>query len=266
MIIPATERNLKNRVDFGLAIKNTFTFAYRALLKAVHNPESFMDITIMPIMFTLLFTYLFGGAIAGSIANYLPIIVPGILIQTLVTSCGTSGTQLREDTEKSITNRFKSMPVAQISPLTGALTSDLIRYAIAGIIVFAVGAILGYRPGILAIIACIAFMMLIAWCLSWLFAFIAMSVKSVSTASTLALLIMFPLTFLSNAYVPTDTLPNWLRFFADKINPLSRAVTAVRQILSTSTVGAEFWYALLAALIILIVFIPLTLRVYKRKG
>lgn len=265
-IIPAHERELKNRVDLGTAVKNTLTFAYRTLLKVFHSPENLMDVTFMPILFTLTFTFLFGGAISGNIAGYLPIIIPGILTQTFITSCGNAGTQLREDADKSISNRFKSMPIARISPLAGVLTADLVRYAIAGAVVFIVGAIIGYRPGFLSIVASIGFMMVVAWCLSWLFSFVAMTVKSVSAASMSAMIIMFPLTFLSNAFVPTKTMPGAIRFFAENINPVSKAVTAVREILENGTIGADFWLALVASLVILAVFVPLTLWTYKRNA
>jgi ABC-2 type transport system permease protein len=267
-IIPAVERKLKNHVSFGAAAKNTLTFAYRSLLKAVKNPESFMDITAMPIMFTLMFTFLFGGAIAGDIAEYLPIIIPGILIQTCVTASGTAGTQLREDADKSVTARFKSMPVARISPLAGVLTADLVRYAIAGILVFAIGGILGLRPeaGIGAVLASIAFMMFIGWCLSWMFSFFTLTAKSAASASSFTIIIMFPLLFLSNGYVPTETMPGVIRFFAEHINPLSKVITSIRQLLQYGTIGTEFWLALAGALIILAVFIPLTLRIYTGKA
>ena len=265
-MIPVQERNLKNHVSFGTAVRNTFTFAYRTLLKIVHNPESLLDVTLMPILFTLMFTYLFGGAISGDITNYLPIIIPGILIQTCVTSCGNAGTQLREDTDKSISNRFKSMPIARISPLAGVLTADLLRYAIAGAVVFIVGAIIGYRPGLLNVVACIGFMMFVGWCLSWLFAFVAMTAKSVSSASMYAMLIMFPLTFLSNAFVPTETMPKVLRIFAEYINPVSKAITAVREILGNGAIGTDFWLALAGSIAIFIIFVPLTLWTYKRNA
>lgn len=266
VILPAHQRVLKNHVGFGVAVKNTFTFAYRTFLKIIHNPESLLDVTLMPILFTLMFTFLFGGAISGDITSYLPIIIPGILIQTCITSCGNAGTQLREDTDKSISNRFKSMPIARISPLAGVLTADLVRYAIAGAVVFLVGAIIGYRPGFVNVIACIGFVTVIGWCLSWLFAFVAMTAKSVSSASMYGMLIMFPLTFLSNAFVPTATMPTVIRVFADYINPVSRAITAVREILGSGSIGADFWLALAGSLVILVVFVPLTLTTYRRNA
>jgi ABC-2 type transport system permease protein len=265
---PAAGRNLKRRAGFGLGFQNTLTFAYRSMLKAVRQPDILMDIIMMPILFTLMFAYLFGGAIAGSVAGYLPLCIPAVFIQTLITSCGTSGTQLREDADKSVTSRFKSMPIAQIAQPMGILTADLARYAITGAVVFSVGAVIGYRPeaGIFAVLAAMGFMMLIAWCFSWLFAFVSMSVRSISSTSSMVIMITLPLMFLSNAFVPVDTLPHWIRFFAERINPVSKAVTAVRLILSEGRVGGDFWLALAGALGILAVFIPLTLRAYQRKG
>lgn len=153
-----------------------------------------------------------------------------------------------------------------ISPLAGVLTADLVRYAIAGAVVFIVGAVIGYRPGFLSVIACIGFITFVGWCLSWLFAFVAMTAKSVSSASMYAMLIMFPLTFLSNAFVPTETMPQVIRIFAQYINPVSKAITAVREILGNGTIGADFWLALLGSLVILVVFVPLTLWTYKRNA
>jgi len=270
--LPAVEpgqRRSKPRVNVVISgLQNTATFAYRSLLKAIRNPESFMDIALMPIMFTLMFTFIFGGAIAGSTAEYLPIVIPGILIQTIVTATGTAGTQLREDADKAVAARFATMPIARISPLAGVLSADLVRYAIASIVVFAMGALLGFRPdgGLPAIVGSIAFVMLMGWCLSWLFAFSALKAKSVSMAQSMSMIIMFPLTFLSNAFVPTETMPAALRFFADNLNPLSRAIAAVRQLLAGGGIGNEFWFALLGALAILVVFIPLTLQIYTKRS
>lgn len=248
------------------ALRNTLVFTYRSLLKAVKNPESFMDITIMPILFTLMFTFLFGGAVSGDIQSYLPIIIPGILTLTCVMASGNAGAQLREDADKSITARFKAMPIARIAPLAGALTADLARYAVAGIIVFAVGGILGLRPqaGFWAVLASIGFMMVLGWCLSWLFSFVALKVKSAATASSFTMIISFPLMFLSNGFSPTSTMPVPLRFFADNINPLSKAVTAIRQLLDQGTIGTDFWLALAGAAVILAVFIPLTMHAYRK--
>ena len=107
MITPAIDRKLKNRVSLGQVIQNSLLMAYRGLLKFRRTPEQFFDVTLQPIIFTLLFTYIFGGAIAGGVHSYLPIIIPGILVQTVLTTSAVTGTQLREDMDKGVFDRFK---------------------------------------------------------------------------------------------------------------------------------------------------------------
>ena len=169
---------------------------------------------------------------------------------------------------KGTTSRFKSMPIARIAPVAGSLTADLIRYAVGGTTVFTTGYVLGYHPeaGILAVIFSILFMMLVAWCLSWVFAFISLCTRTISTASAIGVVVMFPFVFLSNAFVPADTMPSWLQYLALHINPLSRVVTAVRQLLSCGAIGPDFWFVVFGILVILAVFIPLTIDAYKRKA
>jgi len=190
------------------------------------------------------------------------------LLMSSFTNCTTAGSKLREDVDKGITSRFRSMPIARIAPLAGSLIADLIRYVMGGITVFTTGYILGYKPeaGIPAVIFSILFMMLVSWCLSWVFAFISMCTKTISTASAIGVVVMFPLVFLSNAFVPVKTMPSGLQYFVLHINPLSRVVMAVRQLLTYGTIGADFRFAIFGALAILVVFIPLTLNAYKRKA
>ena len=120
--------------------------AYRGLLKIRRTPEQLFDVTLQPIIFTLMFTYIFGGAIAGDVQSYLPILIPGILVQTVLTTSSVTGTQLREDMDKGVFDRFKSLPIARIAPLAGALLADTIRYLIATTLTFVMGYIMGYRP------------------------------------------------------------------------------------------------------------------------
>jgi ABC-2 type transport system permease protein len=133
--------------------------------------------------------------------------------------------------------------------------------------VFLTGFIIGYRPpgGVPAMIASALFVMQIGWCISWLFSFVALKARSVSMATSLAMIIMFPMTFLSNAFVPTETMPGAVRFFAEHLNPLSRAITAIRGLLGGTGIGVDFWLALVGAAVILAVFVPLTTWSYTRR-
>src|ERR1700744_5148736 len=227
-IIPGVDRKLKNRTSISQTVNNTFTMAYRGLLKIKRTPEQLFDVTLQPILFTLMFTYIFGGAIAGSVKSYIPIIIPGILIQTVITTSVVTGVQLREDMDKGVFNRFKSLPIARIAPLSGALLADTIRYGIATVLTFTMGYIMGYRPGagLKGVIAGGLLVILFAWCISWIFAFFGVIARTASSVQGISLLILFPLTFLSNAFVPTNTLPHWLQTFV-KFNPISHLIAAV---------------------------------------
>ncbi len=266
-IVPAHARQLKNRTSLQQMVQNTLTMAYRGLVKIRRTPEQLVDVTIQPIIFTLMFAYLFGGAIAGNVQSYLPQLIPGILVQTVITGSIVTGTQLREDMDKGVFDRFRSLPIARIAPLSGALLADTVRYTIATTITFVMGVIMGYRPGggfwnvVLAgllVVAC-------SWAISWIFAFFGVIARTASSVQGISMIVLFPLTFLSNAFVPADTLPAWLKWFAD-VNPVSHLVTAVRDIANNGLITADFWISLLGAAVIVAIFAPLTVRAYMRKA
>ena len=266
-IVPASERNPKNYTSLGQTMRNTLTMAYRGLIKIRRTPEQLFDVTLQPIIFTLMFTYIFGGAISGDVASYLPVIIPGILVQTVITTSVVTGTQLREDMDKGVFDRFRSLPIARIAPLSGALLADTIRYAIATTLTFVMGFIMGLRPngGIWAVIGAGLLVIVCAWAISWIFAFFGVIARTASSVQGISMLILFPLTFLSNAFVPVKTMPDWLQGFVN-VNPVSHLVTAVRDLTSTGTVGADFWLSLLGAAVVVLIFAPLTVRAYMRKA
>jgi ABC-2 type transport system permease protein len=265
-ILPGAKRQLKNHMNLRVAISNSLTMAHRGLIRMKRTPEQLFDVTIQPILFTVMFAYLFGGAIAGNVANYLPLIIPGILIQTVITTSVVTGVQLREDMEKGVFNRFKSLPIARISPLAGALLADTIRYGIATVLTFSMGYIMGYRPGagLLGVIAGGLLTILFAWCISWIFAFFGVIARTAASVQGISLLVLFPLTFLSNAFVPVNTLPDWLRWFAN-INPLSHLIAAVRDLANHGVIGNDFWLSLVGAIVVVAIFAPLTVKAYMRK-
>ncbi len=248
-------------------LSQTLTMAYRALLRVRRTPEQWGDVVLQPVIFTLMFAYLFGGAIAGDVQAYLPQLIPGILVQTVITTSVVTGVQLREDMEKGVFDRFRTLPIARIAPLAGALLADTLRYAIATAITFAVGLAIGYRPGGSAGMVVLAGLVVVlcSWALSWIFAFLGVIARSATTVQALSFLVLFPLTFLSNAFVPVDTLPGPLKWFAT-INPVSHLITAVRELANGGVVGADVGWALLGAAVVVAVFAPLTVRAYMRKA
>ena len=249
-------------------VSQSITMAYRGLLKIRRTPEQLFDVTLQPIIFTVMFAYIFGGSIAGDVQDYLPILIPGILVQTVITGSVVTGTQLREDMDKGVFDRFRSLPIARIAPLAGALLADTIRYAIATTITFVVGRFMGYQQitehlgwTVLAGLLVIA----VSWSVSWIFALFGMLARTASSVQGISMLVLFPLTFLSNAFVDTDKLPEVLKVFAN-INPVSHLITAVRALVNDQAVTGDFWLSLLGASVVVAIFAPLTVRAYMRKA
>lgn len=265
-IDPVANRKLRNHTSFGQTVRNSLTMAYRGILKIRRTPEQLFDVTLQPIIFTLMFTYIFGGAISGDVQSYLPVIIPGILCQTVITTSIVTGVQLREDMDKGVFDRFKSLPIARIAPLAGALLADTVRYTIATVLTFTMGYIMGYRPeGGLEHVAVAALLVIFcSWAISWIFAFFGVIARTASSVQGISMIVLFPLTFLSNAFVPTDTMPNWLQWFV-KINPISHLVTAVRDLANAGTVGWDLAISLIGSAVIVAIFAPITVRAYMRR-
>ncbi|MDA0632132.1 ABC transporter permease [Nonomuraea sp. MCN248] len=255
----------RRRVSVGETLDQTLSMAWRSVKKMLRNPEQFFDVALQPILFTAMFAYIFGGAIAGDVQSYLPLMIPGILAQTVLTTCMVTGTQLREDMEKGVFDRFKSLPIARIAPLAGPMVADLVRYTIAATLTFAVGALIGYRPGggVPGVLAGIVLAVFTGWSLAWVFTWLGTIARSVQAVHGISLMILFPLTFLSNAFVPVDTLPGWLAAFV-RVNPVSHLVTATRDLANDAVVSGEVAWTVLACLIVIGVFAPLSVRGYKR--
>jgi len=266
-IVPGADRTLRNRVTPRQAVADSLAMARRGLVKIRRTPEQLIDVTVQPIIFTLMFTYIFGGAIAGDVASYLPIIIPGILVQTVITTSAVTGTQLREDMDKGVFDRFRSLPIARIAPLAGALLADTVRYLIATTLTIVMGLIMGWRPGggVGGVLLAGLLVVVCAWSLSWIFAFLGVVARSASSVQGISFLVLFPLTFLSNAFVPVDTMPSWLQGFVN-VNPVSHLITAVRDLASTGSVTGEVGIALLLCAAVVAVFAPLAVRSYMKKA
>jgi ABC-2 type transport system permease protein len=191
--------------------------------------------------------------------------IPGIVAQTVLTTCMATGVQMREDMEKGVFDRFKSLPIARIAPLAGPMVADLVRYLIAGSLTFATGMVMGYRPqgGVFGVLGAIALAIFTGWSMAWIFTFIGTIARSARAVQGFSMMILFPLTFLSNAFVPANTLPGWLQTFVN-INPVSHLVSATRDLANHGTLSAEVGWTLLAGLVVIAIFAPLSVRSYKR--
>ena len=247
-------------------LRHSATLAWRGVLKTVHSTEALLDVTLQPVIFLLLFVYVFGGAIAGDTTTYLQYALPGVLVQTVVFASAGTGTGLADDLKSGIFDRFRSLPISRTAPLLGAIGADLVRYVTSGVIMLAFGFLLGFRTnaGVLAVLASLALVTAFAFALCWVFTALAMVLREPRSVQGLGALVILPLTFGSNVFVPTATLPTWLQAFVE-VNPVSKVADAVRGLLSGGPVAGPATATLVAAVVLVGVFGPLAVVLYRRR-
>lgn len=258
---------VSNHIPLRDAVSHSLTMAYRGLLKIKHNPEQLFDVTIQPILFTAMFAYIFGGAIGGSVQAYLPVLIPGILVQTVVLTSVVTGTQLREDMDKGVFDRFKSLPIARISALSGALIADMVRYGLATVLTIVVGLIIGYRPegGLVGVVVAGLVVVVCSFAISWIWALIGVTGKSASSVQGISMMIMFPLTFMSGAFAPVSTMPGWMQGI-NKANPVYYMVNSCRDLMNGNVYSTDLLWCLVGSAIVIAIFAPLALRAYMRRA
>jgi len=249
-------------------IRHALVLARRNLIKLVRTPEQFIDVTLQPVLFLLLFVYVFGGALAhGSQHDYLEFLLPGILGQTIAMTSISLGQNLNADIDKGVFDRFRSLPIARSVPLVGAVLAEFSRYLIVCVCTVGFGYVLGFRittdPGLL--LAAIAVAICFALSFAWVSVFVGTLVRSPGAVQGLMILLVFPLSFGSNVFVNTSTMPGWLQAFV-KVNPLSHVVSAVRDLMLGGPVGSQIGWTFAWCAALLVVFFPLALRGYLRRA
>jgi ABC-2 type transport system permease protein len=242
-------------------------FGWRGMLKIKHVPEQLIDVTITPVLFTLLFTYMYGGAISGSTGEYLQFILPGTLVMSVLFTTVYSGVSLNTDMTKGVVDRFRSLPIWPAAPLVGAVVGDSVRYVLAGTVVVIVGIILGYSPegGVDGVIMAMALVVIVAFGLAWLFTTVGLLMRSPNAVMNTGFMALFPLLFISNAFVPPETLPSAIEAFVD-VNPFSHLVTAARGLMDGNAEMGDIFLVLGEAAVLTAVFAPLTLRLYRTRA
>jgi ABC-2 type transport system permease protein len=261
-----TALSARTRPPRPSALAASLTFTWRALLKLKHVPEQLIDVTGLPVIFTLGFTYLFGGALAGSTSAYLQFLLPGTLVMTVVLVTTYSGVTLNTDLTKGVSDRFRSLPIWRPAPIVGALLGDTGRYLLAATIVIALGLVLGFRPdGLVGAVAAVALLLGFAFGLSWVWTTLGLVLRAPSAVSNLSLLVLFPLTLASNIFVDPQTMPTWLQAFID-VNPISHLVTASRGLMAGTVTAGQVGWMLATSAALIAIFAPLTVHLYRNKG
>ena len=259
------------------AVNDGWVVTKRNLLKIKRIPDLLIFSTIQPIMFVLLFAYVFGGSIAIPGVNYREYLMPGIFVQTVAFGAGITAIGLADDLQKGIVDRFRSLPMSRAAVLIGRTTSDLLNNVFVVVVMSLTGLLVGWRihNGFLNAVAAYALLFLFGYAMSWISAVIGLSVKSVEVAQSAGFIWMFPLTFLSNAFVATDRLPGWLQPVADW-NPISSIVLALRDMFGNAPEGfargagfpAQHPIPLAVGwcLLILLIFMPMAIARYRKAA
>ena len=248
------------------ALAASLTFGWRALLKIKHVPEQLFDVTAFPLIMTLMFTYLFGGALAGSTREYLQFFLPGVMVTSVVMITMYTGVGLNTDIEKGVFDRFRTLPVWRPAALVGMIFGDVLRYILAATVIMGVGLALGFRPegGLMGVVAAIALLVVFSFAFSWIWTMFGLLLRSEKSVMGVSMLVLMPLTFLSNVFVDPRTMPGWLQAFVD-VNPISHLVTSVRSMMAGAWDMPEITWTLLASAALVLIFGTLTMRLYNRK-
>ncbi len=248
------------------ALSASVTFGWRAMLKIKHVPEQLFDVTAFPIMLVLMYTYLFGGALAGSTEEYIQFLLPGIMVMSVVMITMYTGIAVNTDISKGVFDRFRTLPIWRPAPMVGYLLGDVLRYLLASVVMLAVGMVIGFRPdgGVLGVLAGIVLLVVFSFAFSWIWTMFGLLLRSEKSVMGVSMMVIFPLTFLSNVFVDPKTMPGWLQAFVNN-SPVTHLATAVRDLMEGDWPATEIAWTLGWTGLLLVVFGSATMRIYNRK-
>jgi ABC transporter DrrB family efflux protein len=244
---------------------DTLVMAERNLVRLPRAPDMLMAFTIQPIMFVLLFAYVFGGAIGTPGFSYIDFLIPGMVAQQIAFGGFTTALGLSEDMGKGLIDRFRSLPTARASVLMGRTLADVATNLLSIVVLVVTGLIIGFgfNASALEVVAGLALLLLWGYAFSWVFALIGMSVSSPEAANGAGFVLVFPITFISSAFVPVESMPAGLEEFA-QANPVSQVVDAMRALWLGAPAGNHIWLSVVWCFAIIAVFAPLAVSKYRK--
>ena len=260
------------------AFKDTMIITQRQLRLLTRVPEVLIFSTVQPVMFVLLFRYVFGGSIStDQPGGYVQLLMPGIFVQTVAFTLAGTAAGLAEDMKKGLIDRFRSLPISQLALIMGRTLGDSLLNIVVLAVMGIAGYLVGWRPtsGLLSVVIGFVFLLLFGYALSWVGIFVGLSASDARVVQNVSFIITFPLTFLSNAFAPTTGMPRVLQYFAEW-NPVSTMVAGCRDLFGLenqfgATAGSfpsenPLLTSFLYMIIIMAIFIPLSVRKYKRSS
>ena len=244
---------------------DTLVLSKRSLLRIRRQPDLLVGFTIQPVMFVLLFVYVFGGAIETPGLDYVDFLMPGIIVQSMVFGGFVTALGLAEDLKKGLIDRFRSLPMWGPAVVSGRILADVGTNVLQLVVMFAVGLAAGFRfsTSFPEVVAGMALLLVLGYAFSWVFAFIVLTAKSPEASNAYGFTILFPVTFVSSAFVPVETMPGWLQPVAEH-NPFTTMVDAARALFVGTPAGNDIWLAVVWAVAITLVFGALSVWRYRR--
>ncbi len=251
---------------FKLGLSDTITLTLRDLRVWVRNPAFIFFTIIQPVMFVLLFRYVFGGAISVNVpGGYVSFLMPGIIAQSAAFASFGTAIALARQLQKGVIDRFRAMPMARSAVLLGRLVGDAIRLAVTVLVILGVGYLVGFRfsngflPGILMLILGVVFGVTICT----VSAFVGLAIKDEESVGSFGLVWLFPLTFVSAAFVPVQSMPGWLQAFANN-QPVTIVIDEMRSLALGGPLTLHAWQSGVWLAGIIAVFVPLAVRAYRK--
>lgn len=265
----AVELEFSKQPKFMLAITDSLLMIKRSSTHILRNTDQLLGTFFQPIMFLVLFSAVFGGSIGQALppgVTYLNFLMAGIIVQTVAFGSTTTAIAVCSDMQKGIVDRFRSLPMSNVAVLNGHVVSDLFRNTISTVVMLLAGLVIGFRSSasFTEWMMIAGILLLFTFAFSWLAAIIGVYAKSVEAVQWLTFIIIFPLTFASSAFVPTEGMNAALKAFAEN-QPITQVVNAVRALMLNVPVGDYLWKSITWSLLILVVSVPVATILYNRK-
>lgn len=258
---------IQEKSNLGWYFHDTMVIIKRNLLHVKADPEQLLGLTIQPIMFVVLFRYVFGGAINTGGDSYINFLMAGIFVQTVAFGASVTGLTIATDMQRGIMDRFRSLPMNKSAILTGTIISDVIKNGLATFVMIIAGIVVGFRPeaSFVAWLAILGLLFIFSFAISWVFAIIGLKGKSIEFVQQAGFIFLFPLTFVSSAFVPTETMPKALQYFANN-QPITQMVEAVRAFILNNPIENHGWLALGWSLAIIAVAYPIAIKQFNKQS
>jgi ABC-2 type transport system permease protein len=262
----AADLKFERKPKWLFAVEDSLTMIGRSSRHIIRNTDQLLGTFFQPIMFLVLFVYVFGGAIKTDTGTYINFLLAGIIVQTAAFGSTTTSIAVANDLQKGIMDRFRSLPMFNLAVLNGHVVSDLFRNLISSTVMILAGLVIGFRPHASfsdwLLIAGILLLFTLAF--SWISAVMGILAKSVEGVQWLGFIVVFPLTFASSAFVPTDGMTPVLKAFAEN-QPITHVVNAIRNLMNGFPVGNTVWLSIAWCVGLLVVFIPLASYLFRKK-